>query len=85
MTQPHVDILTETGISSTFVRANSHVMDQYAELFTDQDDIKNKLLLEKLWFQEFKATLVYDADSRSYSKMVFENVKDMTIFLVKWG
>jgi hypothetical protein len=81
----HVDILKETGVSSTFVRANSYVIEQYEELFTDQDDIKNKLLLEKLWLREFRATLVYDSDARVYSKIVFENVNDMTIFLVKWG
>jgi hypothetical protein len=85
MTQLHVDILKEIGISSAFVRANSYIIGQHAELFTDQDDIKNKQLLEMLWLEEFRATLVYDSIARSYSKIVFENVNDMTIFLVKWG
>jgi hypothetical protein len=80
-----IEILREPGISSSFIRANSWVIDQYANLLDDHDDIKNKILLEKIWLKDFNAVLIYDHDVKSYAKIAFNTVQDMTIFLVKWG
>jgi hypothetical protein len=80
-----IEILRETGISSSFIRANSWVIDQYANLFDERDDIKNKILLERIWLKEFNAVLIYDYDVKGYAKIAFKTVQDMTIFLVKWG
>ena len=80
-----IQIINNHEVSPIFVRANSWIVDRYADLFVEDQDVKNKLLLEKLWLQEFKAILIFDFNINSYTKINFKNINDMTVFLIKWG
>ncbi len=76
---------TKHGISSEFIRANSHLVDQYSEIFTEKDLIKNQKLLEDLWIKEYRGRLIYNETIRSWDKIEFANNQDMTLFLLKWS
>ena len=73
------------GISPVFIRANSHLIDQYSQAFTEKDLFKNQKLLEDLWMKEYRGRLVYNETIRSWDKIIFENTQDMTVFLLTWS
>jgi hypothetical protein len=80
-----IQIINDHEVLPIFVRANSWIIDRYTDLFVEDRDVKNKLLLEKLWLTEFKAILIYDDNIKSYAKISFKNINDMTVFLIRWG
>ena len=76
---------TKHGISSEFIRANSQLVDQYSEAFTEKELIKNQKLLENLWIKEYRGRLIYNEDIRAWDKIEFNNNQDITLFLLKWS
>lgn len=73
------------GMSSEFVRANSYLVDRYADLFTEKDLLHNQKLLADLWIKEYRGQLNYNETIRSWDKILFANEHDMTLFLMKWS
>jgi len=80
-----ISIIEKEKINPVFTRANSWLLDKHNDLFFENDTVHNYNLLEKLWANEFKASLIFDHYLKVYSYIVFNNTEDMTLFLIRWG
>lgn len=85
MSEHFIEIVNYDSVSSIFIKANLHLIDRFSDLFLNEDDITNKKLLEDLWVKEFNATLVFDDVKKHYTKICFEDNKQKTLFLIRWG
>ena len=85
MTTYRITIYNNNRVSPAFVRANSYLVDQHSNLFTEKNLMKNQQLLENLWLTEFKGKLIFDQTLMMWSSVEFDNDQDKTMFLIKWG
>jgi hypothetical protein len=71
-----VSIFVNEKISTSFVKANSFLIEKY------KDDINLEIdkhtLLKQLWLTEYRARLLDDV-------IAFNSDRDLTVFLLKWG
>ena len=85
MHENFIEIVNQKEVSPAFIKANLFLMEKFSDLFLSEDDIVNKKILEDLWLKEFNAVLIFDDATRHYSKICFENNKQKTLFLIRWG
>jgi hypothetical protein len=71
-----VSIFVDNKISTSFVKANSFLIEKYKDIL--DVEINKHALLKQLWLAEYRANLLDDI-------IVFNNDKDLTVFLLKWG
>jgi hypothetical protein len=71
-----VSIFVDNKTSASFVKANSFLIEKYKDIL--DVEIDKNVLLKKLWLTEYRAQLLDDT-------IAFNNDKDLTVFLLKWG
>lgn len=80
-----ISIVSETGISPAFIKANSYLIENSSILSSEQEVLKGQIILEELWLSEFRGKLFYDQTVRAWTRVDFDNEQDLTMFLIRWG
>jgi hypothetical protein len=80
-TNTDILIRTDTGIQSSFIRANSHLISQNTQILSLANTAEEKnQILKQLWATKFNARIV---DGWEFIR--FDQDQDRTMFLLQWG
>ena len=71
-----VSIFVDNKINSSFVKANSFLIEKYKKDINLETD--KHTLLKQLWMTEYRAQLLDN-------EITFNSDRDLTVFLLKWG
>jgi len=71
-----VSIFVDNKINSSFVKANSFLIEKYKKDINLESD--KHTLLKQLWMTEYRAQLLDN-------EITFNSDRDLTVFLLKWG
>jgi hypothetical protein len=71
-----VSIFVDNKINSSFVKANSFLIEKYKKDINLESD--KHTLLKQLWMSEYRAQLLDN-------EITFNSDRDLTVFLLKWG
>jgi hypothetical protein len=78
-----IPIVINKEINPIFLKANSYIISKSND-FESVETINNEKKLENLWRKTFGARLIKH-NSNTWTYIVFDTVKDKTIFLLKYG
>jgi len=79
-----IPIMLSNKINPVFVKANSMLLEKYKEEFQKESTVESRVvILEKYWQNEYRSKLIKIGNTMLYIE--FKNLKDMTLFLLRWS
>jgi hypothetical protein len=80
-----IPIVNDFDISSSFIKANSYLIEHSSILSSEKNALKGQAILEEMWLAEFRGKLFYDQTVKAWTRIDFDSEQDLTMFLIRWG